>query len=162
MIEADGDVFYIVPTQWHSVAGANIAAAPVLSTPITLKGQDLTALDTLKAILGQVSAASGFKVNLGIMPIGQLATPHVAIIASNEPANDVLSRLLASIVSRPAIPTASVPAAMSYQMLFDPKQRFYAFNIHVVPNPNAKATATAIQPPFIPPNPSRGFKKSSK
>jgi hypothetical protein len=161
-VESYNDGFYIVPTQQRSVTGAFISATPVLSVPITLNGGEATAWEALKAILLQVSQAAGIKVDIGTVPIKLFATSKVALSASSEPAYRVLSRLFAPISNGvSALPSGGAPT-LSYSLLFDPKMRFYALNVHVVQGPS-KTQDPPPAPTLLPvPNPSKFYNIGSK
>jgi len=145
-VEVGDGVLFIEPLQMRDVAGNVKPISPLLSTHVTIPAQSRSGFDTLRLILNQVSQASGFKVDLGTAPARALIASEVVIGANNEPANHVIGRLLASIASAGADVPYSGPA-MSYSMLFDPRLRYYALNIHSIPNPNApKTTRTGITP----------------
>jgi hypothetical protein len=138
------NVFFVSPMQSRSSTGQFVAYTPVLSTPIDLPGVRQTAMETLQAILQQVSAKAGITVGRGTMPLKAFKISTVTISASHEPANYVLARLFAAVAaSGVAVPQNS--PGMSYHAFFDPRFKDYALNIHVVPNPNGPVT-TQIPP----------------
>jgi len=128
------NVFFVYPTQVRSTTGQFVHYAPVLSTPIDLPGLRQTAIETLEAILQQVSEKVGVKVGRGTMPFKAL-TSTVTISASQEPANYVLARFFAAVCASGVAAPQNSPG-MSYHAFFDPPFKSYALNIHVVPNPN--------------------------
>ncbi len=145
-VELGNGVVYIEPSQVRDAAGNTDGVHPVLSTPVTFPPQSRTGFDTVRMILDQVSQASGLKLDLGTAPMGVLASFEIEIGASNEPASHVISRLLAALATAGAAVPYSGPA-MSYSMYFDPRLKFYALNVHFVPNPNArKGTGPALNP----------------
>jgi hypothetical protein len=158
-VSSYGNAFFVEPAQAHNAGGSTVALTPVLSTPVNLTGKESTGWDVVSSILAQVSRASGYNVTIGTVPTNALALSRVSITASGEPANYVLSRLLAAIAGGGSAGAQS-NQGMSYQMLFDPRLRIYGFNIHTVPVLNAPASPTPAPTPPAPPNPSRGFKKA--
>ncbi|MBV9770812.1 MAG: hypothetical protein JOZ32_14660 [Bryobacterales bacterium] len=143
-VENYENVFFIYPAQARSATGQFVPYTPVLSTPIDVPGLPQTAIETLEAILQQVSEKVGVKVGLGTMPFKAFRVSTVTISASQEPANYVLARLFAAVcASGVAAPQSSL--GMSYHAFFDPRFKSYALNIHVVANPNV---AVSSQNPF--------------
>jgi hypothetical protein len=125
---------YVEPVQFRESTGQFKTATSVLATPIIMERQERSGLETL-SIIASLLSKSGYRVEVGTVPLRAMINSRVTIGASGESAIDVLTRALASIgevmQGRFARPT------FAYTMLFDPKQRFYALNIRVVQNPNS-------------------------
>ena len=152
-VDSYKNVFFIYPTQARSTTGHFVAYTPLLSTPIDLPGLRQTAIETLEAILQQVSEKVGVKVGRGTMPF-RAFTSTVTISASQEPANYVLARLFAAVCASGVAPPQS-SLGMSYHAFFDPRFKSYALNIHVVPNPNVAVSSQNPSKAPIPSSPSR-------
>jgi hypothetical protein len=159
-VQAFGNAFIVSPTQSRSSDGSFAPLNPTLSAPVSLPGQTQPAIKTLEAILQQVSSAAGLKVGLGTVPMRALAVTSVTIAASNEPASEVLVRLLSAVASGGVGPGGGT-VAISYHAFFDPQRLNYVLNIHVVPNPNSPMGSA---PPPTPPtsNATPWGKKPSK
>jgi hypothetical protein len=139
-------VFYVEPTIGHSTTGTSVQVTPVLSTQVTIPLQQINGIEALKLILDQVSKATGVpRIKLGSIPAFTFIRDKIKFSATAEPANQVLSRLFASLYSEgSAAPVDS--QTMSYRLLYEPKEQDYAINIHPVMNPNSKQTASNPQP----------------
>ena len=113
-------------------------ADSILETPVTFAPAPRKAADTLKLILDDVSRTSGFRVDVGMFPLNGFIQRTVKVGAQGEAAGSVLLRLFAEVASAKRETGESV-TVLSYQLLFDPGLRSYAFNIHVV-RPLSQAT----------------------
>ena len=129
-------VLYIQPDQVLGRNGQMRKVVPVLYTPITIESKRRTALDALAVLTDQLSKTSGAKVEIGTVPIQAFAISQVTIGATAQPAVQVLTKLLASMNV----------GTMSYSMLFDPRQKFYALNIHALPNSTSPVTSNRSLP----------------
>lgn len=116
-----GAGFSVVPSA-HTGADARLSAvAPVLDTRITLAGGARSGIDAIEQICRAVSVASGEAVTIGTAPATVLGRHTTTISAADEPAREVLARLL-----------KECPVAMSWQLFHDPADGFYALNLHSV------------------------------
>jgi hypothetical protein len=105
-----------------------VKTSPILSAPITLSTNQGVAYDVLKQILAQVHQATGYRVDIGSVPVNALAMARVTIDAVREPANHVLMWLLNGILSYPQLLPSKSPS-FAYHVLYDPKLKYYLFNI---------------------------------
>jgi len=101
----------------------------ILETPVTLAPVPRSAAETLKLILDGVSKASGFQVDVGMIPLNGFIPRTVTIGAWNESAKSVLLRLFAEVAPAKTVLGGSA-TTLSYRLLFDPGDKAYALNIH--------------------------------
>jgi hypothetical protein len=113
--QSDGRL-HVVP-----VANGNTDRQLPLDVPISIAEKERNGIEILEAICQQLSASTGKKVILGIIPVNAFAQHHGSYGASGETARDVLSSVLDSI-----------GAGYSWRLLFDPGVQEYALNIHWV------------------------------
>ena len=127
-LESANGEFFLEPVTMRDVSGNTVPVQAVLSTPITLPLQRRGAYETLDLILAAASKASGFKIDIGMVPTNGLAMSHPAIGADQEPASHVLARLMNSLLGYgPILPAAS--PAFSYRVLYDVQLKYYMFNM---------------------------------
>jgi hypothetical protein len=91
--QTDG-VFHIVPSEVRDSSGQWVLHAPVLDTKITLPELERSGPATLEAICKAVSDATHIPVGVGHIPINALASYHGVLAARDEPARNVLMRML--------------------------------------------------------------------
>jgi len=126
--EANGSIF-VAGIRSRDASGKSQTYAPALSTPVTLAAGPRTALESLISIVKQVSERSGYRIELGTVPVRMLAESEVNVLASNEAASFVVDRLLRGLPLSPSVSSANGRSTISYQLLFDPRSRVYALNI---------------------------------
>jgi len=102
-----GETFHVVPTEVRDSRGRWIPQRSVLDTPITFSsGGERDGFDLIEAILHEVSIASGRKIVGGRPSVAMVcsrlgcAENKRSIDATNEPARDVLMRLVSSLNAR--------------------------------------------------------------
>jgi len=147
------DVFHIVPTEIRDSNGVWIEQQSIFSAPITFASEQSNGYELIEAILKQVSAASGQEIRGPVAT--RLMNPLVrytgAVEARDEPAREVLMRVLHSISPR-----------FTYWVSYDPTERNYWFTVvqtaePAPPEPSPIATPrpgdpTPAGPPFRPRN----------
>jgi hypothetical protein len=148
-MEAYNGAFFLAPTSIRNQTGTTVLAPAVLSTPITLSVNQGVAFQVLDQILAQVSQTSGFKIGVGTVPVNALAMARVTINAVQEPANHILMWLLNSLLNHGQVLPASSPS-LAYRVLYDPKLKYYMFNIVEV----GVGFSTRTLPPVAPTQPS--------
>jgi len=121
----------IVPLTARDESGASVSVTPLLGTKVSLPYAELNAGDALQSILSQVSKATGVAVYVGDVPINAMINSRVPIGAAEESARVVISRLLSSIGTITTSNGENVPA-LAYHLYFDPGQKAYYFNVHVL------------------------------
>jgi hypothetical protein len=122
-----GDTFHVVPTEVRNSKGRWIPQRSVLDTPITFSSDgERDGFELIEAILQEVSVASGQKIvggrpNVAMVcpsnPLG-CAENKRTVDATNEPARDVLIRLVSSLNAR-----------YTWVLYYASPERFYVFNL---------------------------------
>jgi hypothetical protein len=133
-----GDAFHIVPLEGQDKNGVWVKRQSILDTPITIESDELSGYALIEAVLKQAGQASGANI-LGLAAeryTNTLFRYKGRIEASNEPARDVLMRLLHSISPR-----------FTWLLNYDPSGRYYVF---------ALAMTAAGPPAEVPVDLSRG------
>lgn len=125
-VTQDG-LLHVVPLQIVDPQDRLQPVTPVLNTKITLAAKRRSAMALLEEISEAVSRASGQPVGIGIIPINAFRQQQTEIGANNEPAREVLEKLLA---------TLGMP--LSWRLFYDPGTQDYALNIAVVEQPTTK------------------------
>ncbi len=139
---------FIKPTQIRDAAGENRDSTPVLDTAVTLEHRTRRGIETLDLLAKVLSTASGYRVEVGTVPLRAMIESQVTMGAEKEAAVSVLTRLLGSVAE--ASGGKSDKPALSYAVFFDVKQRFYAINIHWVTNPNRSIHSIHSLPVSVP------------
>jgi len=120
-----GAAFHVVPTEVRDGKGRWVQQRSILDAPITFSsGGEKDGFGLIEAILQQVGAASGQKI-LGGRPNTAIACGRTGCIenerivdATNEPARDVLMRLVSSLNPR-----------YTWVLYYDAAERCYYFNL---------------------------------
>ena len=115
----------VVPRQARGLSGRLQPVTPVLDTKITLKAKPRNALELLREICLAVSAASRQRVEIGMVPANALRNQRITIGASNEPARDVLRRLVLAKVK-----------PLAWRLYYDPGLKTYYLNVPVIRQPS--------------------------
>ena len=120
-----GDAFHVVPTEVRDGNGRWVPQRSVLEASITFSsGGERDGFELIEAILHELSAASGQKIVGGLAGVA-MACGSVGCIqnkrtvdARNEPARDVLIRLVSSLNAR-----------YSWVLYYAPDVHYYVFNL---------------------------------
>jgi hypothetical protein len=140
-----GGVFHVVPAEVRYSKGVWTRQSSILDTRITLPSKELNGYEMLRAITNAVSEATGIYVGLGTMNANQFFKFTGSIEATDEPARDVLMRVLQSISHR-----------LTWRLFYGPDVKQYALNITVVAEPKSNSTEPGIVPlPDTGPSPTR-------
>ncbi|MCE5308467.1 MAG: hypothetical protein LLG20_12580 [Acidobacteriales bacterium] len=131
VVNRDNGAFTISPEEVRGTGGSMIPVKSILETSVTFAPVPRTAADTLRLVLDDVSRTSGFRIDVGMIPLNGFISRTVALGAQGESARNVLARLFADVASTKT-PIGEPVTVLSYRLLFDPGLRSYAFNIHVV------------------------------
>jgi hypothetical protein len=116
-----GDFTHVVPRAAANEAGVLVAVTPVLDTRITLEAKPRSGAELLAEILRMVGSATGQALRTGTVPTNLLAQASTGVGAVNEPARQVLERLVAA-TGKP----------LSWRLMYDPGLKSYYLNIHEV------------------------------
>jgi hypothetical protein len=115
------EMAHVVPRQVAVASGRLVPVTPVLDSKITLTPKRRSGLELLEEICRTVSAVSGQVVGVGTVPTNALVQQHVEISAKDEPARDVLEKLI-----------AASGLTLSWRLLYDPGTRDYALNLPII------------------------------
>jgi hypothetical protein len=130
------DAFHIVPAATRDSKGAWVEQRSILDTPITLSSAEMNGVELIDAILKQVSDGSGVKLGLsGFGFSNELMSHKARVVATGEPARDVLMRTLHSIDSR-----------FTWLLLYDPALHLYVFNLAFAAEPPPSETPLPALP----------------
>jgi hypothetical protein len=125
------DRLFVEPVQVRASSGNAVPSPSVLLSPITLPLAERTALDTLQLVLDQASRGSGYRIDVGSLPLAAFARNRLRFGADRRQASEVVADLLAAVAAVGRAAPEQAPK-MSYRLLFDPQLRYYLFNVHVV------------------------------
>lgn len=131
---ASNGALFIKPVEIRDTTGQRRNSTPVLDSPITIDRRTRRGLDTLDLLAKTLSTASGFRVEVGTVPLRAMIESQVTMGADKEAAMTVLTRLL-GLVAIASGGKLENPI-LSYTLNFDGKQRFFVINVHRVGNAN--------------------------
>ena len=122
-LRRSGDAFHVVPAAARDGAGRWIPQQSILDVPITFASEGRRGLlELIEGILKEVSAATGLEIvgrhASGSYACGAPCAAHDRIEAANEPARDVLMRLLQSVNPR-----------YTWVLYYGLPERSYVFNL---------------------------------
>jgi hypothetical protein len=123
-IVQDGPVFHVIPKNMKDGSGQLQTAMAVLDTKIAIGAGERSIFQLIDEICAKISVASGTPVKIGTVPqslLRNLKTP-VSTAGRKQSARAILDE----VFSRSGV-------HLSWRLLFDPKDRFYALNLHEVP-----------------------------
>ena len=123
-IVQNGQIFHIVPKSAKDEAGQPRDITAVLGTKIAIGAGERSMFQLIDEICVKISAASGTPVKIGTVPQSLLRNLRTTVSTAGrkQPARAIMDEA----VSRSGI-------RLSWRLLFDPKDRFYALNLHDVP-----------------------------
>ncbi|MFZ3326745.1 MAG: hypothetical protein WA231_13005, partial [Methylocella sp.] len=119
-VSQDG-LTHVVPRQTMDASGRLMPVTPVLDTRITMAAKTRSAMELLGEICQAVSLISGQPVGIGTVPTNALYQQKIEIGANNEPARQVLEKLI--VANR---------LSLSWRLLYDPGLKTYYLNIPVI------------------------------
>ena len=122
-----GDVFTISPAQYRDRSGAVRDIQPILNTPISIEPQTVTILKALEILCTKINDAVGYKeIWLGMMPT-YLDQDTMQLSASNQPARNVLERIVTVIGQGTSHLKSS---RMVWDLFYGADIQQYVLNIH--------------------------------
>ncbi len=127
----------VIPVQVLGATGATRDVAPIMSRPVAFPYADRLVLETLRLIVDSAAKVAGMRVKMLNVPFDE--SRRVALAATGQAASAELANLLAKVGGAPK----------SYQLLYEPNELAYYFNLTPVPASTPPAGA-------IPPTPRRG------
>jgi hypothetical protein len=140
-LERSDNAFHVVPTEIRDRDGNWTVQTSVLDSRISFPVESRAAYQTIQAICLALTESAGFRVQMGTglsgggLESGAGGPAQYKIGADNEPARAVLLRALDAI--------ATEPGAITWLLLYDAGDHFYALNLFPV----------IRRPPFPPAQP---------
>jgi hypothetical protein len=119
-VSQDG-LTHVVPRQTMDASGRLMPVTPVLDARITVAAKPRSAMELLGEICQAVSRVSGQPVGIGTVPTNALFQQTIEIGANNEPARQVLEKLI--VANR---------LSLSWSLLYDPGLKTYYLNIPII------------------------------
>ncbi len=120
-LRAGDAAWHVVPRRVTAADGNVRDVAPLLDSLVTLPDADRNGVETLEALCAELSRLSGYRVQVGTVPLNLLMHHRSRVSAENAAARDVLSRFL-----------AAVGPNLSWRLLYDPGMRLFVLNVHAV------------------------------
>lgn len=120
-VRRDGDRLHVVPAMVRNKEGELVPTTPILDERIYIPAGQRTGFEMLSAICEELTRISGHRVFVATVPSNSLHAYYAEMGADNEPAREVLSRLLNGFAN-----------PLSWRVLYDPGLGWYALNIHTV------------------------------
>lgn len=138
-LQRSGDAFLVGPSKSANESGALVPVSPLLGNRISIAFQEQSLHEAIGLILDAVSKISKVKVVLGDAKLYNVQ--RVTVKADNEPASDVLIRVLNQIG-----PANSI----SYRALREPLRPYCMVNLQTLGGANrsiASQSVTKVSPP---------------
>jgi len=130
-VEQRGDVFHVVPAETKDAHGAWVARGSILEVPISISATEMSGIELLDLLVKTISEAAGTTIQVSANAfVNSLVRYRGTVEAKNEPARDVLVRVLHAVSPR-----------FTWLLDYDPTFKFYVLNI---------ALAAATPPKEIP------------
>ncbi len=137
----NGEVFHVLPAWVKNSEGRLVEQGSILDAAITLPEKERVGVHMLQAICDAVSRATQTHVEVGIIPTNLFLQLRTKQGASNQTARDVLLDTLAATKRK-----------ISWHLYYDPGMKWYALNLHFVPNVSPVA-GNPSSPPANPKQP---------
>ena len=116
-MEGRNGVFFVMPVRYRDATGTTQPMTPILSTPITLPEERRGWIQTIRLILGQVSAATGVEIGPNILKSGMCDRRST----KTNPAYHLIARMLAhGNGTVPAAANSSWDSSFSYLFFCQP------------------------------------------
>lgn len=132
-IAQKSDGIEVIPTEIAAAKGGLWTITPVLGRAVTFPYAERPAIETLQLILDSAAKAAAVPIKLLTVPWN--GSERVSFSATGQPARDEITNLLAKVGGGP----------LSYQLLYDPNDGTYYFNLIPVTRPLPQSTE-AIPP----------------
>jgi hypothetical protein len=124
-LQNTGTVFHVSPYQIKGRSGYLTTQASVLDEIASIgERKERSVYNAMSDVLDSVSAATGRRLLIGMVPINLLARKMYEDGATPQPARELLTRIL-----------GATGFGLSWQLFYDPGLGIYMFNVHVVTTP---------------------------
>ena len=122
-IEETNGMIHVIPSSIKGATGETMTLQSILETPVQLPAQERNGMQMLEAWVDAVNANSKQQIVIGSAPLNLFLSSKddAGIISQN--ARDALTEILTRF---------GKGRKLSWQLLYDPGQRLYAINIHLV------------------------------
>jgi len=130
-LEVSGPLVHVIPTAYKNITGTLVPLQPVLDSLISIPAEERTGIQSLKALCAAVSEVTQTKVVVGTVDRNLFAGHSYQLGAKDEKARNFLVRLLGKVRVAGRLDDTD----LSWRLLFDPTEKFYALNIHGVRKP---------------------------
>lgn len=138
----ESTVWDVRPVRWRNSQGQMSAQVPILDTLISIPEDERNGLQMLAEICAQLTAATGLKVGVGVLPINILLGWHGKAGFGVQPARDILEKFLTG--------KEFIGAVLDWRLFYVPTM--YALNISG-PTPPPISVTSALKHPAPPPKP---------
>jgi hypothetical protein len=127
-VQAAPPYYHVFPIEFRTERGVSVTQQAVLNSPISLSPGRRTLMRVLEELTGAVATATSKRVVVGTVPINFAMQTQVEGGADNEPARNVLRRIL-----------RETGVSLSWQLFSDPSGTFdYVLNLHAVEQPQTQ------------------------
>lgn len=140
----DSIVWHVIPVRWRNSEGRIEAQPAILDTLISIPKDDRNGVQMLVEICAQLTAATGIKVGVGMIPMNMLMGWHGNVGFDLQPARDILEKFLNG--------KQFLGGLLDWRLFYVP--RMYALNIGGPSPPSVPVTAAQSHP--VSPRNSRG------
>ena len=123
-IDETNGIIHVIPTSIKGASGETIPIRSMLETPVQLPAQERNGMQMLEAWVDAVSASSKQRIIIGAAPLNLFLTYKDDKDLTSQNARDALTEILARF---------GKGRKLSWQLFYDPGQKIYAINIHLVP-----------------------------
>lgn len=151
------EIIHVKATHFFDKSGHLEELTPFFDVPVSLSGRTRTGKELLTEVFEAVTAQTGQKIDFGTVD-GGLMAHQTNISADNEPARQVLDRLLIEVAGSPdeysRLPPVrhEVHGFLAWRLLCDPLQQFGCFfNAHRISPPTLASMQT--KPNYLAPPP---------
>jgi len=114
--------FYLVfPLKYRNEKGELIPQSSLLDSPISISAQNISGIDIIEILCDKLSKALNKNVMIGMIPTKPFSKIYESYNVIDQPARSHLIKLIKDSGN-----------SLSWQMLYDPKLKWYVLNIHYI------------------------------
>jgi len=135
-VEQDDQVFHIIPTEVRDRSGNWASQKSVFDTPVSLAKADRSSYDSLVLVLNAIGEKEHFSVRPFQLPAMVMHNSHSVMEARDEPARQVITRILSATNNK-----------LTWRAFFYEPMQSYLFSVFLV-SPSAKPPE--MRPPTVP------------
>lgn len=123
LLRSDG-FYHVIATAYANEQGSPVRLSPILSSRVTIAAREVTGLGIIELVAEQLSSKlkeTKETFVMGTVPAPALSKSHETFTCSGVPARDCLREVLVKSGYN-----------FSWQLFYDPKLKWYVFNVHPV------------------------------